>query len=104
MSSIIPDSLYNILMISAVFSSINMIILQKVKSFEKVTLERHINIINVILSFLIGIPFSMHFYGVNYIDGIFVGLFSFVGAPLIYETLKTQNIVNYTPKKISDFS
>ena len=34
---------------------------------------------------------------------IWVCIFAFIGAPGIYEVMKKQNIINYTPKSLDDY-
>ena len=44
----------------------------------------------------------MTFYDINFKNSIWVGLFSFVGAPTIYQALNNQNIITYKPTSLSD--
>ena len=46
--------------------------------------------------------FSKTFYNLDTISGIWVAIFSFIGAPTIYDLLKKQNIINYTPKSLDN--
>lgn len=102
MNNIIPKLLIELLGISMVFSIILMALIQKIKSFPFINKSSHVLFINLILSFAIGIPFSIAFYNINWIDGIWIGLFSFVGASSIYQGLKSQNLINYTPASVED--
>lgn len=101
MENFFPSLLLELLSISVTFSVILMAIIQKLKSFKCITNSCHVMIINIGLSFLIGVPFGITFYDINLVEGIWVGLFSFVGASTIYEGLKKQNIINYTPSSVS---
>ena len=102
MDYFVPDHLLNLLAISATFSIILMMFIQKVKKLKFINKSWQIWIMNFIFSFLIGIPFSINFYSINLEDGIWVGLFSFIGAASIYQTLKDQNLINYKPDSVSD--
>lgn len=102
MNDFFPSLLLELLGISIAFSVILMAVIQKFKSFSCIKKSCHVMILNFILSFAIGIPFSISFYDVTWINGIWVGLFSFVGASTIYTGLKKQNIINYKPDSIND--
>jgi hypothetical protein len=101
MDVLLPDKVLNLLMIATTFSIILMALIQKIKVLEFVQKDSHVLIINFILSF-IGIFFSISFYDLSIVDGIWVSLFSFIGAPAIYELLKKQNVINYTPKSLDE--
>ena len=102
MDNIVPKLLMELLGISMVFSIILMATIQKIKTFPFINKSAHVIFINLILSFAIGVPFSITFYNINWIDGIWIGLFSFVGASSIYQALKSQNLINYTPASVED--
>ena len=102
MDNIVPKLLIELLGISMVFSIILMAVIQKIKSFPFINKSSHVLFINLVLAFAIGIPFSINFYNINWIDGIWIGLFSFVGASSIYQALKSQNLINYTPVSVED--
>ena len=93
MDILVPNKLINILLISMVFSIIQMTFIQKCKKFKCVKKECHILILNIVTSFVFGIPFAMWFYELSIYDSIWVSVFSFIGAPSIYQTLKKQNII-----------
>lgn len=102
MEEFFPTLLLDLLVISITFSVILMTLIQKFKNLSFINKSWHIWILNFLFSFLIGIPFSMTFYNIDLKNSIWVGLFSFIGASSIYETLKNQNIINYKPSSISD--
>ena len=102
MENMVPKLLLDLLSISIVFSIVLMAIIQKLKSFPFIKKSSHVLLINLILSFAIGIPFSMTFYNINWINGIWIGLFSFVGASSIYQAFKKQNLINYKPASVED--
>lgn len=97
----ITDKLLNLLMISTTFSIILMAIIQKIKKLSFVNKDWHVWIINLILSFSLGIYFSIYFYNLKMNDAIWISLFSFIEAPSIYQILKKQNIINYTPESLN---
>lgn len=102
MDILITNELINCLFISSVISIVNMLLIQKIKELTFVKSTDHIFFLNTIFSFVVGIPFSIIFYKLNIYYSIWVSIFSFIGAPNIYEMLKKQNIINYTPFKLSD--
>jgi hypothetical protein len=101
MDILVTDKILNLLMIATTFSTILMALIQQIKNLSIVTNSTHILIINFCLSFL-GILFGMSFYDLTIVDGIWVSLFSFIGAPTIYQLLKKQNVINYTPKSLNE--
>lgn len=102
MDIILPDKLLNILMMSGTFSIVMMIFLQNVKKQSFIKKGVQVWVLNLLFSFLLGIPFGMVFYNLSLVDSIWIGVFTFVGAPSIYQALKSQNIVNYTPSSLKD--
>lgn len=102
MEILFPDKLLELLMISTTFSAILMMFIQKLKSLSFINKSWHVWFLNLIFSFLLGIPFTLVFYELDIISGIWVSIFSFIGASGIYELLKNQNIINYTPNSVSD--
>jgi uncharacterized membrane protein len=103
MNNFINDKLIDLLMISTVFSAVLMSLIQKIKALSYVKSNDHVWLLNLVLSILLGIFFAINFYDKNIFDAIWVGLFSFVGAPTIYELLKKQRVIKYTPKTIDDY-
>ena len=102
MDILITNELINCLLISVIVSVINMIMVQKFKELSCVKNSDQVFILNLILSFAIGIPFSIIFYKLEFYYSVWVSIFSFVGASNIYELLKKQTLIDYTPFKISD--
>jgi hypothetical protein len=101
MDILLPDKILDLLMIATTFSIILMSLIQKIKTFNVIKSNGHIMLANLSLSFL-GILFGKCFYDLDVIDGLWVSLFSFIGAPSIYQLLKKQNIINYTPKSLDE--
>lgn len=102
MEELFPTLLLDLLVISVTFSVVLMALIQKFKVLSFINISWHIWIINLLFSFLIGIPFAMTFYDVNFYDSIWVGLFSFIGASAIYEGLKNQNVFTYKPSSLTE--
>lgn len=102
MEEIFPKLLIDLITISVTFSFILMILIQKIKTLNFINKSWEVWVLNLLFSFAIGIPFGLHFYGLDIKDSIWVGFFSFIGAASIYNVLKTQNIINYTPISIDD--
>lgn len=102
MDVLVTDKLLDILMISITFSIILMAFIQKFKDLNVVTKSWQTWLLNFIFSFAIGIPFAINFYKLVLSEAIWVSIFGFIGAPTIYRVLKSQNIINYTPKSTSD--
>lgn len=102
MEQYFPDSLINLVVISMSFSLILMTMIQKFKCLDCINKSWYIWLLNLILSFSIGIPYGMYFYHLALKDAVWVGLFSFIGAPTLYQVLKNQTIISYTPTSIDD--
>ena len=90
----VSTSLLKCLAIAMIVSTIVMLIIEKFKNTTLVKNNNHIFIINLLLSFIIGIPFSIIFYTVNILEGIRISIFSFIGAPSIYNKLQNIKINN----------
>ena len=104
MDNLSLELLKSILFISIIFSVFEMALVQKVKELTFFRKKWHVVLFNFISSFVMGTLFSMWFFKTDLCSGLWVSLFSFIGTPSIYELLKKQNIINYTPKSLSDFT
>ena len=102
MDILVTDQLLELIMISITLSIIIMAIIQKLKNLPFIKKEYQIWILNLIFSFGIGIPFTIYFYNLDIYNGLWISLFSFIGAPSLYEMLKKQNMINYKPKSLED--
>lgn len=100
MEYLIPSLLLNLLIISIIFSVILMSLIQKFKSLSIINKSSQIWVLNLVFSFLLGIPFGMLFYNLAFNESIWVSIFSFIGAPSLYKTLKKQNI--FTLRSLKD--
>ena len=98
MEYFVSKLLLRILTISTTFSIFEMAFIQKIKMFPFFIRKHHIMYFNLFSSFLFGIPFAIFFYGLSFYNSLWVSFFGFIGAPSIYEALKKQNFINYTPK------
>lgn len=98
----LPSHLLDLLFISITISTILMVIIQKFKTLPFIKKDWHIWLLNFILAFIIGIPFSITFFELTLIDGVWVGLFGFVGAPTLYDALRNQNLINYKPNSLNE--
>lgn len=93
---VIPESLLQILFVSMVFSVVLMALIQKLKTFTLIKKKWQIWILNLIFSFVLGVPFGMMFYHFNMEESIWVGVFSFIGAASIYDKLEAYSPVSLT--------
>lgn len=101
MEEFFPTLLLDLLVISITFSIILMAFIQKCKALSFITQSWQIWVINLIFSFVLGIPFAITFYDTSIDHSIWVGLFSFIGASTIYEGLKNQNVFTYKPSSLN---
>ncbi|MDD2469777.1 MAG: hypothetical protein PHI22_02450 [Bacilli bacterium] len=101
MDVLITDKVFDLLLIASTFSLILMALIQKIKTLSFIKNDNYVIAITFLLSFL-GIFFGKAFYNLNIFDGLWVSLFSFIGAPAIYKILKNQNVINYKPKSLDD--
>lgn len=104
MDNLLPELFIQLLYISLISSAVVMALIQKIKSFSLVKKSWQLWLLNLLFSFLIGIPFGKVFYDLNIINSIWVAIFSFIGAPTIYELLKNQNLINYKPKSLTNIN
>lgn len=102
MENIISDLLLKIVLISIVFSTFEMALVQKLKKVFPFKKKWSVLILNFVSSFLFGTIFSMWFFSLNIYNSLWVSFFTFLGAPSIYETLRKQNITSYTPESLTE--
>lgn len=102
MESYLPTKLTELLLISVVFSFILMSLIQKIKILPCINKEWHIWILDLLLSIVLGIPFSIIFYNLSLFDSMWVALFGFIGAPTLYEAIKNQGIININLTSLND--
>lgn len=100
--SILPEIFVDTLTISIVLSTMSMIFIQKLKAMKIVKKSSHIFLANIFFCLVLGISFSMYFYGTNLVNSIWVGIPSLIGASTIYEALKNQKIVNFRPNSLNN--
>lgn len=102
MENIFPTLLLDLLVISVTVSIVVMSTIQKFKTLSFITKDWHVWFLNLLFSFIIGIPFAVFFYNLELIEGLWIALFSFIGAPTLYDALKNQTIINYKPTSLDD--
>lgn len=83
-------------------SVILMALIQKFKTLPFIKKPWQIWILNLFLSFGLSLPFAVYFYNLSWIAGIWIGLFTFIGAPTLYDALQNQNFINYKPTSLSE--
>lgn len=85
--------LQNLLIIAIACSSITLIFIQKTKKFCRNS--KCITTYSLFINLILGFFFSQTFSDINYINSIWVGLFSFLGADTIYRNLEGK-LASYT--------
>lgn len=85
--------LQNLLIIAIACSSITVILIQKTKKFCHNS--NCITFYSLLVNLILGFCFSQTFSNINYINSIWVGLFSFLGADTIYRNLEGK-LASYT--------
>ena len=103
MEEFLPTLFLDVLSVSVIFSMILMVFIQKLKAMSLIKKPWQICIINFFFSFGVGVPFAIQFYNFDKIYSVWVGVFSFIGAPAIYETLKNQTLIKYKPSSLNDY-
>lgn len=93
--------LQNVLTIAIACSSITVIFIQKTKRF--CGNSKQVPIYSLIVNIIIGFLFSKSFSDINYINSIWVGLFSYLGADTIYKSLEGK-LSSYSDLIVDDSS
>lgn len=81
----IPQLLLNLIFIAIIYSVIQSLLVQKIKELPFIKKGLKTWMVNFVLSFAIGICFSMFFFSLSIYCALWVALFSFIGASAIYE-------------------
>ena len=102
MENLFPSNLVELLTISVAFSFIIMSLIQKLKKITIIKKDIHIIILNLIFSFALSVPFVKYFYNLTTYDGLWVGLFTVIGAPTLYKVFKNQKVITYHPGSLND--
>lgn len=92
MFELIPIQLLKLLIISIMLSIIMTIFIQKIKNLNFIQNDNQLWFVNIILSFCIGIPFSIFFYKLNIYEGLWISFFSFLSVKGVYLEFKNQNM------------
>ncbi len=105
MEFILPEQLTQLLLIASALSAFVMAALQRFKQLPWITNDYQIWLLNLALSFVIGIPFYLSFYVefealdslsfAVFAPALWVSFLAFLGAPALFSALK-----NYTPKTL----
>ncbi len=98
MDALVTPKLLQLLMIGITFSIFSMALVQKIKMLPFFNKDYKIWLLNLVVSFALGIPFTLYFYQENIWASLWVSLFGFIGASTLYEALKSQNLITYKPK------
>ena len=77
--------LQRVLIIAIACSSVTVIFIQKTKRF--CANSKQIPVYSLIVNMVLGFLFSQTFSNINYVNSLWVGLFSFLGADTIYKSL-----------------
>lgn len=93
--------LQGILTIAIACSSITVIFIQKTKRF--CSNSKQVPIYSLIVNIVLGFLFSRTFSDISYINSIWAGLFSYLGADTIYKGLE-GNIASYGDLVVEDNS
>lgn len=102
MDLLITDEIVNLLMIASTFSVILMALIQKLKGLSFIKTNGHVLGLNFLFSLTLGSLFAISFYQLELIKALWVAFFSFIEAPIVYHLLKSQKIINYTPKALDN--
>ena len=105
MEYILPEQLTQLLLIASALSVFVMAALQRFKQLPWIANDYQIWLLNLALSFGIGIPFYLSFYVefealdalsfTVFAPALWVSFLAFLGAPALFSALK-----NYTPKTL----
>lgn len=80
------DLLEQLLIIAIALSVITCSFIQKTKGIFKKS--KWINIYSLVVNLVFGVVFCMSFTETDFINGLWVGLFSYIGADTLYKTLE----------------
>ena len=91
------EFLQELLITGMALSTITVAMMQKIKAF--IPSSKYIVAVSLIVNLLVGSFFCMTFTNIDYPISIWVGLFSFLGADIIFKSLngvlkKHQDIIN----------
>lgn len=101
-TALVTDEFIIHLQVSVVVGIIVFALIQKFKELPVIDKPVYLWLLNALLS-MIAYPYALYYYeDIDKIGSIWVVLYTFIGATTIYETLKSQNIINYTPKTLND--
>ncbi|MGX8835333.1 hypothetical protein ACWG0P_14120 [Amedibacillus sp. YH-ame6] len=81
----IPSILFKILMIALLCSVLQTALMQKLKELPIVKKGWVTWTFNLVISLSLGIVFTIYFFGMNFVAGLWVGFIAFLGASAIYD-------------------
>lgn len=101
MKAIITDPFILHLGISVVTGAIVFGLIQKFKELSFINKPLYLWILNLLFS-AVAFPFSKYYYKISNAAAIWVCVYTFIGANVIYQILKKQDFIKYTPKTLKD--
>lgn len=90
------DLIKSLLVVSIASSIISTAFVQKIKGMSIVRCSNCLLYLSFMLSMYFGIVFTLTFTEYNFINSLWVGLFSFLGADTIYKSLEDKILSSYS--------
>lgn len=84
------DLIKNILIIAIASSIVTINLVQKIKESVKFKNSNRLVFVSFIVSIIFGTLFSLSFSDTNLINSLWVGLFSFIGADMLYKMFEDK--------------
>ena len=79
------------LLVTAIASGVVMtLFIQKIKESFTFRKSSYITLISVIVNMILGTLFALNFSNVSFVNALWVGFFSFIGADIIYKSLEDK--------------
>lgn len=91
--------LQELLVIAICSGAIMTLFIQKIKEGFKFKDSKTIICLSFILNLVIGTLFALNFSDVTWVNALWCGLFSFIGADLVYKTLEEKVFVPFNKIK-----
>lgn len=82
------DLIKNVLIIGIASGIVTSAVVQKIK--EGMRSKKYLILINFVVSMVVGPLFALTFSSASIIDSLWVGLFSFVGADILYQVFEDK--------------
>lgn len=90
------DLIKSLLIISIASSIISTTFVQKIKGMSIVKCSNCLIYLSFLVSMYFGIVFTLSFTSYGFIDSLWVGLFSFIGADTIYKSFEDKVFSSYS--------